>query len=176
MNHSFKLTTLTIMFTIVSILMGCTMKSGIDRTIEQNKALLHHCFDEINKGNVDCLDRYFAEDCIYHGPAGNHNANYFKIMRSTFFSAFPDAISRIEDIIAARDKVVTYWRIRGTHQGDLQGIAPTGKKVTITGIMITRVKNGKIVEEWEAFNQLNLMEQLGVIPISQNTNQQIALK
>lgn len=69
-----------------------------------------------------------------------------------------------DDIIAAGDKVVARWTFRGAQQGAFQGIAPTGKAVTITGIIISRFEHGKAVEEWEEVNQLGMLQQLGVMP------------
>ncbi|HZF58977.1 MAG TPA: ester cyclase, partial [Rubrobacter sp.] len=67
--------------------------------------------------------------------------------------------------IAESDKVVTRWRMRGTHRGEFGGIAPTGKKLDVTGIAIFRFSDeGKVVESWDNFDQLGMMRQLGVIP------------
>ncbi len=171
MNQKHKLYTIAVVFSTITILIGCTTKPGVDATAEKNKSLLLRYFDEMNKGNESYLDEYFAADYIYHGPAGELNVEDFKAMHSMFLFAFPDAIASVEDIIAVGDKVATRWKIRGTHKGELQGMAPTGKEVTITGIIITRVEGGKVVEEWEAFDQLSLMQQLGAIPPPQDTNQ-----
>ncbi len=70
----------------------------------------------------------------------------------------------IEDVIASGDQVVTRWTARGTHQGELQGIPPTGKQVTVTGMTLARIENGQIVEEWNNFDQLGMMQQIGAIP------------
>ena len=171
MNQTHKLYAMAVVFATIAILIGCTKKPGVDVTAEENKSLLQRYFEEMNKGNESYLDEYFAADYIYHGPGGELDVEDFKAMHSMFLSAFPDAIASVEDIIAVGDKVATRWKISGTHRGELQGIAPTGKEVTITGIIITRVEGGKVVEEWEAFNQLSLMQQLGAIPLPQNTNQ-----
>jgi len=171
MNPTQKTYAIAVAFAIIAILIGCAKEPSVDMTAEENKSLLQRYFDEMNKGNESYLDEYFATDYIYHGPAGELNVEGFKAMHSMFLSAFPDAIASVEDIIAVGDKVATRWKISGTHRGELQGIAPTGKEVTITGIIITRVEGGKVVEEWEAFNQLSLMQQLGAIPLPQNTNQ-----
>jgi len=171
MNHTHKLYLMAVVFATIAILIGCTKKPGVDITAEENKALLLRYFDEMNKGNESYLDEYFAADYIYHGPAGELNVEGFKAMHSMFLSAFPDAIASCEDMIAVGDKVATRWKIRGTHKGELEGMAPTGKEVTITGIIITRVAGGKVVEDWEAFNQLSLMQQLGGMSLPQDTNQ-----
>ena len=68
------------------------------------------------------------------------------------------------DQVAEADRVASRWTIRGTHKGDLMGIAPTNKQVTVTGIVVRRIAGGKIAEAWENFDQLGLMQQLGVVP------------
>ena len=158
-------------FVAIAVFMGCTKMAGVDRTVEKNKALLQRYIDEMNRGNEEFLDGYFAADYAYHGPAGEMDAEGFKAMHHTMVSAFPDTKAVIEDMIAAGDKVATRWKITGTHQSELQGIPATGKKVTLTGIIISRVKDGRVIEEWEAFDQLSLMQQLGVIPVPENPGQ-----
>lgn len=81
-----------------------------------------------------------------------------------FMSAFPDTKMTVEQQIAEGDKVVTRWKAQGTHKGELMGIPPTGKQVTVTGISIERIVGGMIVESWEEFDQMGMMQQLGVIP------------
>jgi predicted ester cyclase len=80
-----------------------------------------------------------------------------------FYSAYPDLHTTIEDMIAEGDKVVTRLTFGGTHQGTFQGIPPTGKQVTITGIQILRIADSKLVEHRSEFDALGMMQQLGVI-------------
>ena len=68
-----------------------------------------------------------------------------------------------KDQIAEGDKVVTRWSFTGIHRGNLMGIAPTGKQVTSSGVMIDRVVGGKITEEWEEYDALGMMQQLGAV-------------
>ena len=82
----------------------------------------------------------------------------------TYRTAFPDAQYTIEDQIAEGDTVMTRWSGRGTHQGPLMGIPPTGKQSTVTGMSIGRSEGGKIVEVWTEFDLLGVLQQLGVIP------------
>jgi predicted ester cyclase len=70
----------------------------------------------------------------------------------------------IEDIIAEGETVMTRWSCRGTHKGDLSGVAPTGKQVTISGMTVGRLANGKIAEGYVNWDALGLMQQLGVVP------------
>jgi predicted ester cyclase len=78
--------------------------------------------------------------------------------------AFPDYHVTIEDQIAVADKVVTRYTARGTQQGELMGISPTGKEGSVTGIDIDRVSGGKIVEHWSEADTLGMMQQLGAVP------------
>jgi steroid delta-isomerase-like uncharacterized protein len=80
-----------------------------------------------------------------------------------YFAAFPDINVTVEDVIAEGDKAVTRWTIRGTHRGELMGIAPTDKPIELKGITIHRIEGGKIVEEWERYDNLGMMQQLGVV-------------
>jgi predicted ester cyclase len=156
---------------VISITLGCTIKASVDTTVEKNKSLIQRYFDEMNRGNGSYLEEYLGENYIYHGSMLDLDKEGFKAQHETFLNAFSDINASAEDMIAVGNKVVTRWKILATHTGDLQGLAPTGKEVTITGIVITRVENGRAVEEWESFDQLGLMQQLGAIPLPQNTNQ-----
>ena len=82
-------------------------------------------------------------------------------------TAFPDIHATIDDILAEGDKVVTRFTMTGTFKGEYMGIAPTGKKITITGILITRWVDGKEVKAWENRDMLGFYQQLGVSPPSQ---------
>ncbi len=85
--------------------------------------------------------------------------------RATLYrTAFPDLRLTIEDIIAEGETVMARWSYRGTHKGDLSGIAPTGKQFNISGVTIARLLNGKIAEGWVNWDALGLMQQLGVVP------------
>lgn len=79
-------------------------------------------------------------------------------------TAFPDTCFTIEEMIAEGDTVVTRWTARGTHKGDLMGVLPTHKRVTVTGITINRITRGKIAESWDNWDTHGLMQQLGAVP------------
>jgi steroid delta-isomerase-like uncharacterized protein len=135
-------------------------------TTEQNKALDRRIFEAVSNKNLDALDELMAPDMVDHElppglPAGRDGTKAFLGM---FISAFPDIKVTIEDQIAEGDKVVTRWTATGTHTGELMGIPATGKQVTMKGIDITRFSGGKNVEDWGQFDQMGLMQQLGVIP------------
>jgi steroid delta-isomerase-like uncharacterized protein len=134
---------------------------------EENKALVRRVFEELlNKKNLAAVDESYAAGYVYHGPGGQDTKGpeAFKQLIGGLHTAFPDFHDTIEDQIAEGDKVVTRFIDRGTHQGEFQGIAPTGKRFTMTGLLITRIQDGKIAEEWEELDLLGLMQQLGAIP------------
>ena len=83
---------------------------------------------------------------------------------AAYRDAFPDLKLTVEEQIAEGDLVVTRWTARGTHQGELMGMAPTGKQATVTGITIDRLENGRIAESRTNWDALGLMQQLGAVP------------
>jgi steroid delta-isomerase-like uncharacterized protein len=134
---------------------------------EANKALVRRFANELmNRGNLQVADEICAPNAVNHsappgspaGPAG------VKQMVTMYRSAFPDMRVTIEDLVAEGDKVAARWSVTGTHRGELMGIPATGKRVTVTGMEINRFAGGKLVEHWESFDQLGLMQQLGVVP------------
>lgn len=133
---------------------------------EENKALARRGFEEVwNKGNLDAIDEIFAPDVVNHTlppglPPGIEGSKAFTSM---YLSAFPDTKMTIELQVAEGDKVVTLWKAQGTHKGELMGIPATGKQVTVTGIAIDRIAGSKIVETWGQFDQMSMMQQLGVV-------------
>ena len=135
---------------------------------EENKAIAHRFFEEVCNGRkLDVANELFSTNHTYSdpsipgvgpGPEGQ------KQVVSTYQTAFPDAHWAVEDQIAEGDKVVTRWTATGTHQRELQGIPPTGKHVTVPGIWVHRLVGGKIVESWNVWDTLGMLQQLGVVP------------
>jgi steroid delta-isomerase-like uncharacterized protein len=120
------------------------------------------------QGSIAVIDELVAEDIVNHDetippeiPTGREG---IKMLAQAYNAAFPDMDFKVEDQIAEGDKVVTRWTARGTQQGEMMGIPPTGKEARTTGITIDRVVGGKIVETWTNWDQLSLLRQLGVIP------------
>ncbi|MBX3082421.1 MAG: ester cyclase [Anaerolineae bacterium] len=134
---------------------------------EQNKAAVRHFIETaFNQHDLGGFPDYYSPNLIDHALPPNmpQGLEGRKMLASMFFTGFPDIRVTIEDMVAEGDKVVAYWSATGTHQGDLMGIPPTGKYVTISGMAIDRLQGGKSVEHWEIIDQLGLMQQLGVIP------------
>ena len=78
--------------------------------------------------------------------------------------AFPDGQMTINELIATENRVITRFTLRGTHRGELWGIAPTGKQVEVSGILLQRIEGGKIREDRQAYDRLDVLKQIGVIP------------
>jgi steroid delta-isomerase-like uncharacterized protein len=133
---------------------------------EDNKAVIRRFQEEVfSQGKLTVVDEFCPPNFIYHTPIGPiHGLEGFKQFANMYRTAFPDLQVPIEDMIAEADKVVARWTARGTHKGDLMGIPPTGKQVTVPGIVIGRFEGGKFVEGWVEFDALGMMQQLGVVP------------
>jgi steroid delta-isomerase-like uncharacterized protein len=135
---------------------------------EENKALIQRFVEEaFNKGNLDVADEVYASSFISHDPTapeGQGSPEGVKQFVNTYLGAFPDGYTTVEDVIAEGVKVAYRWTFRGTHRGELMGILPTGEQVEITGITIDRLSGGKIEEQWNNFDQLGMLQQLGVAP------------
>jgi steroid delta-isomerase-like uncharacterized protein len=130
-------------------------------SLEDNKALARRAIEEImNQRNLADFEELHAPDYVCHILSRTiQGPEPVKQILSMVLTAFPDLHYTFEDVFGEGDRVVVRYTSRGTHKGDLMGIAPTGKQVTITGTSIMRIANGKILEEW--INS-DLMQQLGV--------------
>ena len=139
-------------------------------SVEENKALYRRYVEEVwNKGNLAILDELLAPGFVRHtanNPEGVRGPQAFREYVGLFRAAFPDFVAPAEDLFAEGDRVAYRWVFRGTHRGELLGIRPTNKYVTVPGIVVARIDKGKIAEEWESYDTLGFMQQLGVIPTS----------
>ena len=133
---------------------------------EEHKTLVRRFDEEVWNGrNLSRVDELFADNHIFRAAGSPPlDREGHRQMIAHFQDAFPDGRNTSEELLAEGDKVVQRWTFRGTHQGAFQGIPPTGRPVTLTGISIWRVDGGTIVESWHELDTLGLMQQLGVIP------------
>lgn len=136
-------------------------------TTDENKTLYRRWFEEVvNGGNLELADRLLAPDYVLHFPGvpSPVDGEGHKQLVIMFRNAFPDWRETVDDVIAEGDRVVIRVTGSGTHRGAFQGIPPTGKQVTATGVGIGRIENGRIAETWAAYDALGLMQQLGGVP------------
>ena len=135
---------------------------------EENKAIVRRQEEELfTQGNLDAADEIYARNYVGHDPTNPEDIRGVEAAKQAaadYREAFPDLQVIIEDLIAEGDRVVARVRFRGTHQGELEGITPTGRRVESTGIIISRIEGGKIAEDWANFDNLGLLRQLGAIP------------
>ena len=137
----------------------------------ENKSLVQRFFNEVcNARKLATADELFAATHTYTdpsspgippGPEGQQQ------LLGIYQTSFPDAHWQVEEMFAEGDKVVTRWTARGTHQAELPGNPPlpaTGKAVTVPGVWIHRISGGQIVESWNVWDTLGMLQQLGVIP------------
>lgn len=147
-------------------------------TTEQNKVTARRLVEEgFNKKNLKLLDEIFAKDAISHDPSQPNLGRGPQGARESmepYTTAFPDARLVIEREIAEGDYVVQYLRTSGTHTGPLGNIPATGKKTNVTGVIISKFQDGKVVETWSLWDQLTLMQQLGVVPMPETAAKQPA--
>jgi steroid delta-isomerase-like uncharacterized protein len=138
-------------------LFGSTLK-------DQNKATAKRAFEEIlGRGRYQLTEQLYARDFINHGIHSNSSLEEDQAALKGWHAAFPDVVIVPEKLIAEDDLVTIYWIARGTNTGTGNGLPATGKKAELAGITIWRIVDGKIKEEWSAFDQLSMMRQLGLL-------------
>src|SRR5713226_2086960 len=134
---------------------------------DANKNVVRRLFEEVwNKVNLPVADELFADNYSHHDsstPDFGRGPESEKKRATLYRTAFPDVRLTVEDIIAEGETVTARWSCKGTHKGDLSGIAPTGKQFTISGISVARFTNGKMIEGWVNWDALGLMQQLGIV-------------
>jgi steroid delta-isomerase-like uncharacterized protein len=136
---------------------------------KETRTIVRHYFDSWNKGKaalMDAVDQLFAIDSVFHSSAGRDvsGLNDLKQFQSPLYDAFPDVHFTLDDLIVEGDKAVLRYTFTGMFRGAFMGALPTNRKVTMWGIEIDRIVDGKIVEAWGRFDTLSLMQQLGAIP------------
>jgi predicted ester cyclase len=134
-------------------------------TPDESKALVRRFYEEIDKGNIDAMDQFVAEDYVDHNPAPFVAATGLEGLKQSFriFEKATPGYHIIEDQIAEGDKVVTRLTSIGKHEGDLPGAPRTGNDMKMTSITIHRIANGKLAEKWSEKDMIALLTQLGVI-------------
>jgi steroid delta-isomerase-like uncharacterized protein len=135
---------------------------------DQNKNFVDRFFDEMcNRQKLNLADELFSANHIYHDPQTptGPGPEGMKQVISTYQTAFPDAHWKVVHTIVSGDEIITRWQGTGTHKKELNGIPPTGKSVKVDGIWIHRFANNKISESWNVWDTLGLLQQLGVVPV-----------
>lgn len=157
---------ITTISTCLLLIAGSLFASSLQ---EQNKAIARRAFEEIlSQGRFDVAEQLYAKDFINNGIHSKANLEEDQAALKGWHQAFPDIVIVPEKFIAEGDLVTIYWVARGTNTGTGNGLPATGKKAELAGITIWRIVEGKIKEEWSAFDQLSLMQQLGLLPTNKS--------
>ena len=136
---------------------------------EANAAAARRIIEEaFNQGRLEVFDEVCSPDIVSHDPAEPEDLRGIEAHKErvrAYRTAMSDLVLAIEDTIATEDKVATRWRARGTNDGEMMGMPPTGKRTDITGMSIDRFdSDGKIVETWDQWDNAGFMVQLGLAP------------
>ena len=132
------------------------------------REFMQRWFEEVwNNQNEAAVDEMFAEDGVGHGLAGEPilGPENFKTYHRALVAAFPDLKVQVEDTIVEGDKIAVRCRVTGSHQGEGIGIAATNQPVDFTGMVIVRIKDGKIAEAWNEFNFMEMYKQVGALTL-----------
>ena len=134
---------------------------------EQNCAVVRRFIDEaFNNGQTRLLTELIAPEHVTHLPNGDHyGPEGVRIDIDCFRTAFPDLNLAIEEMIDAGDSVVYRFTARGTHEGAFMGVPPSGEQVTVSGIGIDRLSDGRSIERWVQYDSAGLLQQLGVLSV-----------
>ncbi len=133
-------------------------------SLEENRAIVRRLSQEFNRRNLAVLDELVAPDIVFYShPSQLRGLDNLKQYLKMLVKGFPDYHDTIEDIVAEGDKVCVLATHTGTHTGEYRGLAPTGKKFTEAYVHIYRIVNGKIAECWRVSDELDFLQQLGVV-------------
>ena len=134
-----------------------------------NKAIVRRLYEEAwNSRRLEVVSEIISPSHALHAPnisGSSMGPEAYKRQLSLFLAGYPDLRITLEDTIAEKDKVVASWSISGTHKGNFMGVPPTNKKVSVYGITIHHIANGKIMDSFSNWDVLGMMQQLGVVSV-----------
>jgi len=136
--------------------------------ITRNKQLVEAFIQDLfTKGDLEAVDRYLDAGFVNHDapfPGAPDGPEGMRLAASVYRQALPDWHSEVEQLIAEDDLVAEVFTASGTHHGELMGVPGTGKTLTLRGVNIFRIRDGRIVERWGQLDQLAVLQQLGLVP------------
>jgi len=136
-------------------------------SVDGNKTVVLNGWASVSKNDLQGIRAMNADDVVYHGSAGEEARRKENVlaMLSGYFSAFSEMRATVEDVFGEGDRVFTRVRLEGTNTGDLFGMPATGKRIAVNWVMnVARLGDGKVVEEWEIFDRVDMLTQLGHMP------------
>ncbi len=161
-----SLNTFTLIITIIFIT-GCQQQTdNSNNQVEDNIKMYTNVWDEIlNKGNIDMIDTQFASNYVNKTVSSTVNGQAeAKEFFGAFLTGFSDIKFVVDEIFGVDDRIIKRWTFSGTHSGEFSGIAATGNQITLQGVSVARIVDGKVAEEFDYMDDLGFLQQLGVIP------------
>ncbi len=131
------------------------------------KQIVRRLIEEPWTGNMGVIDEFIGSGYIGNDPSAPEpirGPGGVRTQLQQYIDGFPNGRITVDEQIAEGDKVASRWTARGTQTGEVAGIAPTGKEVTVSGLTISRLENGMVVEEWTNWDTLGMLVQLGAVP------------
>jgi steroid delta-isomerase-like uncharacterized protein len=131
-----------------------------------NKEVVRRVLEDVWK-DESVVDELIATDYVGYDPAMPETIRGTQGVKDNYKQyrdAFEGAQITVKEQVAEGDMVATRWEARGTHTAEMMGIPPTGKEIIVAGMTITRIKDGKITEEWTNWDTLGMLQQIGAIP------------
>lgn len=144
-------------------------------TPDENKEIVRQYYEEaFNEGRTGLLEELIAEDVVNHDPVSDETLTPEEAKGFEGFvrhveaarEAFPDATVTIEELLAENDRVFVRFTFEGTNEGPFAGFEPTGNRLAVSNMALMRLENGKIAERWEESDSLEFLQQLGILPPS----------
>jgi steroid delta-isomerase-like uncharacterized protein len=147
---------------VTPVIGGSNEEEAATRQLHENKALIRRYVEEcIGKGDMSLMDELLAVDYVMHEPVGgDRGLEAYKKGQPAVLAGFPDGHWTIEDMVAEGDKVAWRFTFTGTHTGEFAGIPATGKEIRLAGMVISRIADGKVAEEWELYDAHGLFRDL----------------
>jgi steroid delta-isomerase-like uncharacterized protein len=133
-----------------------------------SEAIVRRLYQEVwNKRKLELVSDLISPSHALHDNNSSGSSvgpEAYKALMALYLAAFPDLCITVEDAVAEKDKVAASWTISGTHKGEFWGVRPTNKKISLDGITIHHIANGKIIDSYISSDALGLMRQLGAVP------------
>ncbi|HMD09489.1 MAG TPA: ester cyclase [Candidatus Acidoferrum sp.] len=132
------------------------------------KAIVRRLYEEVwNKRRLELVSDLISPSHALHDNNSSGSSvgpEAYRAEIAVYLAAFPDLRFTVEDTVAEKDKVAASWTISGTHKGEYWGVRPTNKKISLDGITIHHIANGKIIDSYISSDTVGLMCQLGLVP------------
>jgi steroid delta-isomerase-like uncharacterized protein len=138
-------------------------------TTNNKEFVLRNWYQELwDNWNITLADDVLSDDYRFHAPGVPValDRDTTKQVVAMYAKSFPDLKHTVDELIAEGDSVAARWTVNGTHRGEFQGIPASGKQVTLSGVTLHHVKDGKIRETWLSFDSMDLLQQLGAVPVA----------